>query len=103
MQLHGCDTDELEGPNSFLPYGQTRFIIDITKFKKKLQDRAVPANYVRCQTKDTYKVYRRDTGKITTIHQSEFVLKLEQASTTKKGENIPMNAGDKTIDQRATQ
>ena len=46
MQLHGCETDELEGPHGFLPYGQPGFIVDTMKFKKKLQQRAVPANYI---------------------------------------------------------
>lgn len=63
MQLHGRETEVLGGPNSFLPYGQPGFIVGTMKFKKKLQDRAVPAGYIRCLSKDTYQVYRRDKKK----------------------------------------
>ena len=94
MQLHDCDTDELKGPQAFLPFGQPGFIVDTMKFKKKLQDRAVPANYVRCLSKDTYQVYRRDKRNITTIRQSEFVLTLEQISKNDKPANIPQQAHD---------
>lgn len=78
MQLHGCDADILGGPNLFLPYGQAGFIVNTAKFKKKLEDRAVPANYLRCLSKDTYQVFRRGKMNITTIRESEFAIKIEK-------------------------
>lgn len=75
MKLHGCDTDEPNGPNDFLPYGQPGIIIDTTKHKKRLQAMAVPAKYFKCVSNDTYQVYEMDKKCITTIRHSEFVLK----------------------------
>lgn len=84
MQMHGCATDIFDGPASFLPFGQSGWIINTAKHKKKLEDRAIPANYLRRLSKDTYQVYRRDKNSITSVRQNEFVLKLEKKSHGKR-------------------
>lgn len=42
------------------------------------------ANYLRCPTKDTYLVCKRDTRNITMIRQRYFVLKLETEQKREK-------------------
>lgn len=44
MQIHGHSIDEREGPNSFLPYEQARWIENRAKQKKKQDERATQAN-----------------------------------------------------------
>lgn len=79
MKLHGYDVDLLDGPRAFLPFGQAGFIVNTDKLKKKLEHRAIPANYLRCAAKDTYKVFRQDKKSITTVRHDEFVLTLEHS------------------------
>lgn len=51
IQFHDCDTNVLADPDSFLPFGQAGFIISTIKFKKLLDQRVIPANYLRCLSK----------------------------------------------------
>ena len=78
MQLHGHHIDDKDGRQSFLPFGQAGWIVNTAKHKKKLEDRATQANYLRCINKDKYQVFRRDTRSLTTVRTNEFVLALEQ-------------------------
>lgn len=55
-------------------------VVNTKKHKKKIEDRAIPANYLRCLPKDTYQVYRRDKNIITPVRQKEFVLRLGSIS-----------------------
>lgn len=80
MAFHEHITDTLDGPRSFLPFGQEGLIVNTNKNKKKLESRAVPENYVRVLSKDTYLVYRRDRKRFTSIRQDEFILNPEQAT-----------------------
>lgn len=84
MQLHGCNTDILCGPNSFLPYGQAGFVLDTRKIQIKLDNRTIRANYIRCLSKDSYQIFRRDTMKISIIRKSEFTLKVEKRQNEAK-------------------
>lgn len=89
MQLNGCNTDILGGTHAFLPCGQAGFIVDTLKLHKKLDNRAVRANYIRCLTKDTYQIFRRDKMKVSTIRMSEFII-------TPKGKQQERSANDST-------
>lgn len=71
MQLHDFPTDTLDGPGSFLPFGQAGYIVNTENHKRKLDDRGIPANYVRVLSKDNYLVNRRDKKSITSVRQSE--------------------------------
>lgn len=102
MQLHGCDTDKLGGPQFFLPYGQPGFIVDTTKFKKKLQPRAVQANYSRCLSTDTYQVYKQDKRRITSIRHSEFVLTLEKVPKKCNHDNVALHTDTTSIKPSAS-
>lgn len=51
MQLHGHEPDEKEGPGNFLPFGQPGWIVNTNKYKRKFDDRAHKANYLRCINK----------------------------------------------------
>lgn len=58
-----------------LPFGKPGFIVNTKKFKKKLEERGAPANYLRCLSKETYQVYRRDKKGTISVRKEQFVLK----------------------------
>lgn len=89
IQLHGCTTDALEDPQSFLPYVQPVFMVVTRKRKRKLDDHAILANNIKCRSKDTYQIYRRDRKSITSVRKDEFVLVLEQNDSRSDIRDVP--------------
>lgn len=91
LALHGHGSDLLRGPATLLPFGQAGFVGNTKKFKKKLEDRAIPANYHGCLSQEAYQVYRRDKKGITSVRQDELVLqrKEKQKEQTQNDEPLP--------------
>lgn len=87
MKLHDCATDTLNGSRGFLPYDQSGYIVNIIKFKKKLDRREVAANYLRVLSKYTYLVYRRDKKNTKSVRQDKFVLTLTKNNSDN---NVPV-------------
>lgn len=44
-------------------------MVDALKHKKKLDDRAIPENYIRCLYKIPYQICRRDRKIITSVRK----------------------------------
>lgn len=89
MQLHVCKTGVLDGPRAFLPFGKQELLIYTRKIKRKLDDRTIPANYIRCLSIYPYQIYRRDKKSITSVRQYDLVLKREQAEQNQDAKNLP--------------
>lgn len=75
MEIQDHETSTLEAPDCFLPYSQAGWIINFKKINSKLEDKAIPTNYLRCLTKDIYPVYRKDKKGMFSVRKCEFVCK----------------------------
>lgn len=82
----------------FPPVWTTKINFQYKKYWNKLGDRTIPTNYLRCLSKDTYQVCRRDNNGITSLRQNEFVCKID---TTEKQNNSLQK--DKNIDKTTAQ
>ena len=71
---NACIPGEPHSAKHLLPFGQSGYIVDTTPHKKKLEDRALRARYVRSISETQYLVLLPDSGKTRLIRNCEFLL-----------------------------
>lgn len=77
-----CPNAKFSNPASFLPRGKTGKTASATNFKKKLEDRAETACYLRKIGTDLYEVWMPTSNKITTVRIADFILQSEDTQNT---------------------